>query len=172
MALPITIVTLQTKRAWRTCLFATAVFSHVSLLEYFCSYVQDHHPKGAQTTWSVVLVTQTRYFLLFDNRRAVYKRSTKCSGDKSIATFTDSLNFIRLLRVVITPSVAERRKWFEAIGCFRLVDNFLLLKKILRPTECTFSFRNSPHIQVQMWGNSKSGRSLTPISARLEGEDL
>ena len=104
MAHPITIVTLQTKRAWRTCLFATAVFSHVSLLEYFCSYVQDHHPKGAQTTWSVVLVIQTRYFLLFDNRRAVYKRSTKCCGDKSITSFTDSLNFIQLLRVVITPS--------------------------------------------------------------------
>ena len=104
MAHPITIVTLQTKRAWRTCLFATAVFSHVSLLEYFCSYVQDHHPKGAQTTWSVVLVIQTRYFLLFDNRRAVYKRSTKCCGDKSITSFTDSLNFIQLLRVVIAPS--------------------------------------------------------------------
>ena len=76
----------------------------LSLLEYFCSYVQEHHPKGAQTTWSVVLVIQTRYFLLFDNRRAVYKRSTKCCGDKSITSFTDSLNFIQLLRVVITPS--------------------------------------------------------------------
>ena len=41
------------------------------------------------------------YFLLFDSGRAVYKRSTKCCGDKSITTFTDSLNFIRLLRVVI-----------------------------------------------------------------------
>ena len=107
MAHPITIVTLQTKRAWKTCLFATAVVSHVSLLEYFCSYVQDHHPKVAQTTWSAVLVIQTRQFLLFDNGRAVYKRSTKCCGDKSITTFTDSLNFIRLLRVVITPSITS-----------------------------------------------------------------
>ena len=56
-------------------LFATAV--HVSLLEYFCSYVQDPvmvliTQKAAQkTTWSVVLVMQTRYFLIFDGGRAV-----------------------------------------------------------------------------------------------------
>ena len=68
---------------------------------------QDHHPKGAQTTWSVALVMQTWYFLLFDSGRAVYKFSTKCCRDKSITTFTDSLNFIRLLRVVITPSITS-----------------------------------------------------------------
>ena len=33
-----------------------------------------------------------------------------------IYLFAVSLNFIRLLRVVITPSVVERRKRLEAIG--------------------------------------------------------
>ena len=39
----------------------------------------------------------------------------KSQGMQGVRTFC-SLNFIRLLRVVITPSVIERRKRLEAIG--------------------------------------------------------
>ena len=41
-----------------------------------------------------------------------------CENSSSLILIVvkDSLNFIRLLRVVITPSVVERRKRLEAIG--------------------------------------------------------
>ena len=41
--------------------------------------------------------------------------SQKSQGMQVVRTFC-SLNFIRLLRVVIIPSVIERRKRLEAIG--------------------------------------------------------
>ena len=44
------------------------------------------------------------------------KRMTQKRQGKTLAGLAGSLNFIRLLRVVITPSVVERRKRLEAIG--------------------------------------------------------
>ena len=102
VAHPITIVTLQTKRAWRTCLFATAVFSHVSLLEYFCSHVQD--PVMILLTQKAQKQPDQSYLLCLLHSSCIlivgvlYKRSTKCRGDKSITTFTDCFNCLHIER--------------------------------------------------------------------------
>ena len=47
---------------------------------------------------------------------AIKYKVKQSKNGKFPSNYKNSLNFIRLLRVVITPSVVERRKRLEAIG--------------------------------------------------------